>query len=368
MEKSKGPTPDYYLLLISFFLVFFGLLMVFSSSFVLSTQQFGNYSVYFKKQLTYAMVGFVFMFIFYKMNYKRLKTLSFPILLFSIILLILPLVPGVGVEAGGAKRWINIFGFQVQPSEFMKLAVILYLASTISQRINYIKKFQEGIIPYLPIIGVIVLITIKQKSLSTVIIITGLFLFLLYIAGIKYKHLFALLAIFLVGAAFFTAKEPYRAKRIMGFADQGKDIKNTNYQIQQSFIALGVGGINGVGIGQSRQKFLFLPQPHTDFIFSIIGEELGIKGTLFVLLLFILFAFRGFRISLLSRDYFGFLLAGGITFQIIFQAMINLGSVSGCLPVTGIPLPFISYGGSSLVATLSAVGILLSISKYSVKV
>lgn len=367
MDKTKQRSTDYILLLLVIFFVCFGIIMVFSSSFVLSTNQFGNGFVYFKRQLTYAILGFIFMFIFYRINYMQLKILSFPILFFSILLLLLTFVPQFGVEVGGARRWLNIGNIQIQPSEIAKLSIIIYLASVISQRLNYLKSFKEGILPYAFIIGIICLIIARQKSLSTIIIIGCTFFFLLLIAGAKIKHLLALFTIFLFVGGLLILKEPYRIKRVQGYLSQDKNERCTNYQIQQSLIALGVGGLKGVGIAQSRQKFLFLPHPHTDFIFSIIGEELGIIGAFSVIFFFIIFAWRGFKISLSCNNYFGFLLAAGITFQITFQAMINLGVSSGCLPVTGVPLPFVSYGGSSLVVTLSSVGILLSISRQESK-
>ncbi|MDS1029575.1 stage V sporulation protein E [Bacillota bacterium LX-D] len=363
MRAKKKLEPDFVIILAVMLLIAIGIIMVFSSSSYTSKDILGDSFYFLKKQFVWAVLGTFFMVVTMKIDYFRLKRITNPIFIFCVIMLFLVLV--MGDSSKGATRWLGIGSLSFQPSETIKLGMILFLSKFLSRKQSQITSFTYGVTPVLIIIGVICALIIAQPDLGTVLVVAGTGYLLLAAAGARISHLvgLGLVGIALVGVAIALA--PYRMARFTAFLDPWADPIGDGFQTIQSLYALGSGGLFGVGIGESRQKMYFLPEKHTDFIFAIIGEELGFIGATVILLLFIVFIWRGFKVAVTAPDSFGSLLAMGITSMIALQAIINIGVVTGSLPVTGITLPFISYGGSSLIFTMTAVGILLNISRYS---
>ncbi|HBQ84984.1 MAG TPA: stage V sporulation protein E [Syntrophomonas sp.] len=363
MRLKKGP-PDFVLFMTTLALVGIGLVMVFSSSAVTANVQYNDAYHFFKKQLLWALVSIIAMIVVMKINYARLKDFAIPLMFIAVVCLILVVTP-LGTEVKGSSRWLMIGPFNLSPSELAKLAVIMFMARSLDNNIEKIKSFQQGVLPYLVILAIICALVMAQPDLGTSCAIAGTVFFLLMVAGARWSHLgmIAAAGVAAIGAAIVVA--PYRMERMIAFINPWKYAGDEGFQIIQSLYALGSGGLFGMGLGRSRQKFFYLPEQHTDFIFAILGEELGFIGAFVVLMLFVLFAWRGFKIAINAPDSFGSILASGITVMVILQASINIGVVSGMLPVTGITLPFISYGGSSLLFTMTGVGLLLNISRYS---
>ncbi|MGH2711449.1 MAG: putative lipid II flippase FtsW [Actinomycetota bacterium] len=344
-------------------LVSVGLVMVLSASSVQAYEQFGSSFMFFLRQAVYAAVGAAGLWVSSRMRHDAWKHLSLPLLGGSVVLLFLVLIPGFGKVAGGSARWIEIGPVTIQPSELAKLAVIAYASALLSARWKRIGDPRLLAIPLLPVIGVVCMLILLQPDMGTAIIIVSIVGILVFAAGARLKHLAvgaASLATLGLGLIFV---EGYRWARFLSFLDPWNDPLGAGYQNIQSAVALGSGGVFGLGLGAGRQKFGFLPNAHTDFIYSIIGEELGLIGALLVLVLFGLLLYAGVRIALHAPDAFGRMLACGITGWFAIQAITNLGAVTGLLPITGVPLPFVSFGGSALVVSLVAVGILLSISR-----
>ena len=364
MRLRQGP-PDFFLFVITLVLILLGLIMVLSASAVTAAVRFNDAYYFFKKQLLWAVIGLFAMMVAMRFNYEKLKELAVPLMVFSLACLVAVLLPGLGKTVKGSTRQLG-FGFaSFTPSELAKLAITLFFSRQFAINLEKIKDFTKGLAPQLLIIGTICLLVMLQPDLGTTFVIAMTAFVLLLVAGARWEHiaLLAALGLVFVVAAIFTAD--YRVDRFLAFLDPWKYSNSSGFQTIQSLYALGSGGLFGVGLGRSRQKFFYLPEQHTDFIFAILGEELGFLGVSLVLILFLLFAWRGFRIAWKAPDFFGSLLASGITSMIVLQAAVNIGVVSGSLPVTGIPLPFISFGGSSLIFTLTGVGLLLNISRYS---
>ena len=338
-----------------------GVVMIYSASSFYSMFHYNDSMFYLKKQGIMAVIGLVAMFFMMNFDYNRLKKITPKLLIITIPLLIAVFFfPAVN----GAKRWIQLGGLSFQPSELTKYVVVLFLALSIDIKGDGIKDFWTGIVPYLALSGFFAALVLAEKNLSIAAIIMIVTFILLFISGGKIKHLFGIvLPALLTLAIFFIFSSDYRRARMLNFIDPWKDAAGDGYQLIQSFYALGSGGITGLGLGQSRQKTLYMPEPHNDFIFSIIGEELGLIGCLLIISLFIIFIWRGVRIAIKAKDTYGKLLAMGITSIIAVQAIINIAVVTGSMPVTGVPMPFISYGGTSLVINLTAMGILLNISR-----
>jgi cell division protein FtsW len=337
--------------------------MVFSASAVTSSQRFDNPYLFFRKQAEWAVISFVLMLGAMKWDYHKLEKLSRIILIGVILTLVIVLLPGMGVAAKGATRQLGVGFLSFTPSEFSKLGLVIFLASYLSANIQKVSHFFEGFVPPVLVAGVIAGLVMLQPDLGTTAVIAGCLVVMLFIAGAKIPHVASLMILGAAGAWAAIALTPFRAARMLAFLNPWKYANEAGFQIIQSLYALGSGGLFGVGLGRSRQKFFWLPEQHTDFIFAILGEELGYIGVLLVLTLLFILAWRGYRIALKAQDTFGSLLAAGLTTMIVVQALINIGVVSGSLPVTGIPLPFISYGGSSLALCMLSVGILLSISR-----
>lgn len=363
MELKKG-SPDFMLFLTVLLLLGIGIIMVFSSSQYFSYYQYKDSFHFLRRQFFNSLVGIGAMIFVLKVNYKKLKVLAKPALITSFILLAALLIPGVGIEVNGSVRWLGVGGFQVQPSEILKVSMVLYLALFLSERQHLMKSFTKGFLPPLGIMGVACLLIMKQPDLGTALALAGTTVVMLWAAGARKTHLAILIV---CGVALILAAiilEPYRMERLMAFLDPWKDPQDSGFQTIQSLLAIGSGGLAGVGLGFGRAKMFYLPERHTDFIFAIIAEELGFIGGAVVIILFLLFVWRGLKVAVSFPEAFGSLIAIGITAMVGIQAIINLGVVTGSLPVTGITLPFISYGGSSLLFSLAGIGLLLNVSRY----
>lgn len=341
-----------------------GIVMVYSSSAVSAYVNFHDSYYFLKRQLLWVTFGIIAMFFVMTVDYHWWRKIAKPILLFTLILLILVLVPGLGKVVNGARRWLGFGSVYLQPSEFAKLSMVLFSAEYLTMRQDKITYFTKGLLPQLGVLLIVFGLILKEPDLGTSLSIAGTVFILLYTAGAKISHLASLGLAGIVGIVIAIIVEPYRLRRLLAFSNPWADPLDTGYHIIQSLYAIGSGGLFGVGLGRSREKFLYLPEPHTDFIFAILGEELGLIGTITVVVLFFLFAWRGYKIALSARDIYGSILAAGITTMIILQAIMNIAVVTASMPVTGIPLPFISFGGSSLIFTLAGVGILLNISRF----
>jgi len=362
--RDKKP-PDFAILFSSLMLLIFGIVMVFSSSSVLAYYIHKDSLYFLKRQMAWAVLGFVAMILFMNYDYWNLKRHEKNIVFFMFLLLLLVLIPGIGMELNGARRWIGVGALNVQPSEVAKLGMVIYLAGGLERKQDKIKKFFSGIMPFLIITGVVCGLIVLERHLSATVLVGMNTVVMLFVAGASLIQLFSLGAAGLAAVMYLILTEGYRMNRFISFLNPWENARSTGYNIIQSLYALGSGGLIGVGLGHSRQKFFYLPEPQTDFIFAIIGEELGFVGTSFVILLFIFFIWRGYRTALAAPDLFGKFLATGLTTLITLQFLIHIAVVTASMPVTGMPLPFISYGGSSLVIIMSQVGILLNISRYA---
>jgi cell division protein FtsW len=361
----KDQKPDKILVFTIFALIIFGLVMISSAGIVYSQIRFEDQYYFFKRQLLFGVIpGVIILYLLQKIDYHRWKKIAVPFFLASLVFLVLVFVPGIGTKIYGANRWIQLGPISFQPSEMAKLSIILYLAAWLESRgIRRVKDFFEGFLPFLGIIGIAGFLIIKQPDTGTlgVLILTAIAIY--FFSGAKISHLMGIFLAGIVGLAILIKIEPYRLNRFLVFLNPEIDPRGIGYQINQALLAIGSGGIFGLGLGHSRQKFNYLPEPIGDSIFAILGEELGMIGALALVLLFLVLAIRGFKIARLAPDDFGKLLAVGITSWIIFQAFINIAAITAIIPLTGIPLPFISYGGTSLIFLMAGVGILLNISK-----
>jgi cell division protein FtsW len=346
----------------------FGLVMVFSASEVQGWLWFHNAAYYFERQLIWLALGLVLLWVGAHLDYHRLRALAWPLGAVSVALLLLVLLPHVGVEVNGARRWLRAGPMQMQPSELAKVAAIVFMALWLERHRDRLSSLENGVLPFLALLGGLTLLIILERDLGTTLIVAAILLAQFLVAGGRKRHVLLLGLIVGLSVYVFIRMEPYRLHRILAFVDPWADPLNTGFQSIQSVLALGSGGIAGLGLGQSIQKYQWLPFAHTDFIFAILGEETGLIGTSLVLGLFALFTYRGYRVALKAPDAFGSLLACGVTSWIAVQALINIAAVTVTLPTTGIPLPFISYGGSSLAITLLAVGILVNVSVQGEKV
>lgn len=338
-----------------------GLIMIFSASSALSYSRQGDSYYYLKKQALWALVGFFLMLFFARFDYHRLRRYTLLFMLINFAFLVMVLIPGIGRSAGGASRWLNLGSLSFQPSEFAKLAVLLYAADFLTKKRKELKDLST-LIPLFVVVGFIAFLVMFQPDMGTTMVICFTVYIMLFLAGLRLHHVAGLGIVGIVFFIFFAFAEEYRRQRLLSFLDPWADPRNTGFHIIQSLIAFGSGGLWGVGLGLSRQKFSYLPAAYTDSIFAVIGEELGLVGTLFIVLLFTGLGYLGIRISFRSPDYYGRMLGAGLTTLILSQALINMGAVTGSIPITGIPLPLISYGRSSLLVTLAGIGILLNLS------
>jgi cell division protein FtsW len=347
-----------------FALVGIGILMVYSSSSIVSIHKFGDSFHYVRNHLLTVIISLGGMLFFSRINYLRYRN-SFVvtlIIIFSLVLLCLVFIPSLGVSAGGARRWIRVWPSTFQPSEFAKIALTLFLALYISRNASRMDTIIYGIIIPFGVMGIFQAILLLQPDFGSAMNLAIITITLLFLGGVKGTHLLGAFVPFIPVIVMLIIKTPYRLARLLAFLDPGADPLGKGYQLIQSFIAFGNGGLLGLGPGGSMQKLHFLPESHTDFIFSIIGEEFGFVGAFVVILLFIWFIFKGINIATSKQDFFGYYLALGLTVMIGVQALINFCVTTGLLPTKGLPLPFVSYGGSALVINMAAVGILINIS------
>ncbi|MBE6052451.1 MAG: putative lipid II flippase FtsW [Clostridium sartagoforme] len=364
-KKINMKSIDYILLCALLILLFIGIIMVYSSSSYYALYQKDIYSTdyYFFKEITWAIVGLIGMGITMSIDYHFYKKITPWLVLITLTLLVLVLF--IGADINGAVRWIRLGPLSFQPSELAKYVVVLYLALLIDRRKSKIKKFGEGTIFYLCIAGVFAGLILLERNLSITAIVMMVAFIMILVGGAKISHLLSLIPVGLAAGITLIFSQSYRLDRLTSFLNPWADPSGNSYQLIQSLYALGSGGIFGVGLGNSRQKALFMPEPHNDFIFAIIGEELGLIGCIAIISIFMFIVIRGTTIAVKARDNYGFLLGMGIISVIAIQSIINIAVVSGSMPVTGVPMPFISYGGTSLVFNLGAMGILLNISRQS---
>lgn len=345
-------------------LLLLGLIMILSASSVSSFATYGSSFLFFKKQLAWAALGLIGFIGFSRMDYRRLRGWGYPAILVALVLLAAVLIPGLGVVVGGSSRWISVGPVSFQPSELGKLALILFAAEVFTRKKERSLKVRaHAFLPLVPVLAALALLVMLQPDLGTTVLIGAIGLGMLFVAGAPFRHVGLIGVGGVVLGAVAALSEPYRRARILAFRDPWADPLNTGYQTIQSLIALGSGGWWGVGLGASRQKWLYVPNAHTDFIFAILGEEMGLIGTLVVVGLFAFITYLGFGIARDAPDRFGLLLAAGITISIACQVLVNIGAVTASLPITGVPLPLVSFGGTSLVVTLCSIGILTSIGR-----
>jgi len=365
LEKKH---PDFVLFIIVMTLVAIGICLVFSSTYIMGYKWYEDSYYFLKKQILFVLISLGAFFFGLFMDYHFYRKIILPLLIISILLLVAVFIPGIGRLVGGARRWIQLGFISPQPSEIAKFAIILYIADSLTRKhATEVKTFVKGILPSLIIVGIISLLVLKEPDFSTSIIILSITFIMLFIGGTRITQLFALIIAAIPLGFLVLLKEGYRRTRMMSFLNPWIDPLDSGFHIIQSLLALGSGGLFGIGLGESKQKYFYLPDQHTDFIFSIIGEELGFIGTTLIIILFLLLLWRGFKIAMNAVEQFGGLLAAGITSMIVFQSFINIGVVTKMIPTTGITLPFISYGGTSLIVNMFCAGVLLNISSFRMK-
>lgn len=340
-----------------------GLVMVMSASSVVSQERFGSSWVYVQRQVLWSALGLLAFFLATRFDYRRLRRLAVPALVLVAALLVLVFLPGVGVRASGSSRWIGFGPLTFQPAELAKLALAVFTADLLVRRSDGLDDWRSVLRPALVVFALFGVLVMKQPDMGTTVVLTLVVGSVLFAGGVQLRQLAPVAGAALLTGAVLAFSAPYRRARVLAFLDPFSDAGNTGYQAVQSLIALGSGGLFGVGLGAGRQKWLFLPNAHTDFIFAVIGEELGLLGALLVVLLFGTFAVLGFRAATQAPDRFGYLLAVAITTWIVGQAVINIGATVGLLPITGVPLPFVSFGGSALLFTMAAAGIVVNVAR-----
>ncbi len=354
---------DHTLLAVTMILALLGLVMVFSASAIVAGNRFQDPGFFLKRQIAWFAFGLLLMHLASRVDYMVWKKLSVPILICMVGLLVMVLVPSIGVAAKGARRWLRIGPISMQPAEMVKLVVVIYMAAYLAKKGEKITLFREGLLPAMIVIGLLSGLVLLEPDLGTVVVLGLVTIGMWFLAGARIPHLLALGLGAIPVALALVLGSSYRRQRLMTFLAPWKDASDGGFQITQSFLSFGSGGPFGVGLGEGKQKLYFLPEAHTDFVLALVGEELGLIGTVTVILLFAFFVWRGFQISARARVPFGRYLGMGITLLIGGQALVNAAVVTGLLPTKGLTLPFISYGGSSLVISLIGVGILLSISR-----
>lgn len=365
---------DLPLLVSCLLLLGLGSVMVYSASSVVAEEMFsGDSSFFVKRYFVRLMLGIVILVLFASLNYQKLKKWSPACMVLGSVLLILVFVPGLGLTIRGATRTLDLLPVTIQPAEGIKVALVIYLAYWLEKNQEVIHKFVSGLLPGLAVVVAMCLLIALQPDYGTAIVLAVTAFSMLYVGRARLSHLagIGLLVLPILSLKLYTST--HSRQRLLAYFDrffgssveQAVNLQGSDYQLQQALIGLGTGGIFGIGLGQSRQKFLFLPDPHTDFVYAVIGEELGFLGSLMLLGLFVIFAWRGFRIARMAPDTFGFFLASGLTILITLHVIVNIGVVTGLLPTTGLPLPFLSYGGSWLLFCMMSIGILLNISRMT---
>ena len=365
MEPKKTPHYGYdpVLLISVMLLIGIGLVAVYSASSILAEARYGDHYYFLKRQTIFCLFGVMLMILAKNINYLFYRKLVYVLLGLSLLLLVLLLVPGLGIKVGGAQRWIK-FGFiSLQPSEAAKLSLAIFMAYSMSKNVEHMGTFFNGLLPHLLIAAIVIALILLQPDLGTAIIIGMWVLILLFIGGVHLGQLLVLLGLMTPAVFYLISHTAYRLHRWWAFLNPWEDPHGFGFQIIHSFLAFGSGGLAGVGLGNSKQKLFYLPEPHTDFVAAIIAEEAGFIGISILLILFALIVIRGIKIALNAPDLFGTYLALGISCMLAVQVMVNMGVVMALLPTKGLTLPFISYGGSSLVISLISMGVLMSISR-----
>ncbi|MBA4180058.1 MAG: putative lipid II flippase FtsW [Anaerolinea sp.] len=354
--------PDYALIALTTVLTITGLVTVYSASFVIGLARFGDPNYFVIRQAIWAAIGTLLLIAAMRTDYHRLKPLALPVMVLTIGALVAVLV--IGVEGGGARRWIGFGELTVQPAEFAKLTVIIYLAAWLASKGDELRTIEHGLVPFVFIIGSLGALIMLQPNLGTTLIILLITVTMFWVAGASFGQMLALAVSGFVAMALLATVAGYRADRITAFFSAESDPLGNGFQTLQSLIAIGNGGIHGLGLGASRGKFFYIPESHTDGVFAIIGEELGILATVPIILLYMLLMFRGFQVARRAQDDFGRLIATGVTTWITVQALLNIGGITRVIPLTGVPLPFLSFGSNALAAVMLAMGILISVSRY----
>ncbi|HXP93070.1 MAG TPA: putative lipid II flippase FtsW [Candidatus Binatia bacterium] len=361
-SRHSAP-PDTVLFSVVAALVSIGLIMIFSASSATAWAAHRDTAFYLKRQLLWLAVALVPAYVAYRCDYRALRPLAPWALVISVLTLLVVLIPHLGLVSGGARRWLGAGPFSFQPSEFVKLGLVVYLSAALSTKGDRIRSLTYGLFPLLAITFALAALVFLEPDVGTASLLVFTAIVMLFVAGARVPHLMMVALATIPALAIAILSSPYKRARILAFLDPWKDRQDAGFHIVQSLLALGSGGLFGVGLGASRQKFFYLPEQYTDFIFSILGEELGLLGALVVVVLFVILAYRAIRIALRAPDRFGFFLAVGCTSLIVIQAFINIGVVTSSWPVTGVPLPFVSFGGSSLVVSLVAVALLINIGR-----
>ncbi len=345
-------------------LVGIGLVMIFSASSATAYAEHNDVAYYAKRQFVWLVVGLAIAFFAYRMDYHKLKAAAPYLLAGSVLSLVLVLVPHVGYVVNGARRWIGFSALEFQPSEFAKLSIVIYLAAMLANRGDRIRTLVKGLFPLCIPVFLIAVLIMKEPDMGTASLIVMISFAMFFAAGARLPHLAAILLATAPPAILAIIASPYQRARVFVFLNPWKDPENTGFHIVQSLLAIGSGGLFGVGLGASRAKYFYLPEQYTDFIFSVIGEELGLIGALAVVVLFLVFAYRAVKVAIAAPDRFGFFLVIGSMAVIVIQAFVNIGVVTSSWPVTGVPLPFISFGGSSLIVNLIAVAFIMNVGRH----
>jgi cell division protein FtsW len=356
---------DLVLLFLTLSLIGIGLVMLYSSSSIMAQERFGDSMYFVKRQIVFALLGLAVLIVSKNLPYILYRRLVYVILGVTLLSLILVLLPQVGHRVGGARRWLRFGPISIQPAEFAKLALIIYISYSVAKKKERVSELSVGYAPHLLVSAVFIGLVVMQPDLGTAITFAVLTFLLLFVAGVRLRYLLATGFAVTPLLALAIAQKGYRWERLLAFLNPWRDPSNTSFQLLHSLLALGSGGPLGVGLGSGQQKLFYLPEPHTDFILAVIGEETGIFGVSVVLLLYALLIYKGVKIALRAPERFGTYLAFGLTLAVGLQALINSAVVMGLLPTKGLPLPFISYGGSSLLTNLLAMGILMNISSYT---
>lgn len=365
MHSSRVLSYDLGLLFPVLFLVGIGIVMIYSASSALAMKKFGSDYYFLKKQLVFICLGIGALIAGRHIPYTFYRPLAYPLLAAGIIGLVLLLWSPLGLTAGGATRWLHFGGLNVQPSEFVRFAMVVYLADSLSRKQDQIRIFSIGFLPHVVVLGVFSVLLLMEPDFGSVAILAAVTLVMLFVGGVRLVHLSASMLVLLPAAYFMMIHAAYRLKRLMSFLNPWDYAADQGYQIVHSLMAFGTGGIWGTGIGKGYQKLFYLPEPHTDFIFSVIGEELGLAGVLVIIGLYATVLWRGIQVARRAPDVFGALMALGLTTAIGLQVCVNMGVALGLLPTKGLPLPFLSYGGTSLLLSMASVGILMNIGARS---
>ena len=364
-EQTSCHEPDKRLIIIIMVIIIFGLISLSSASGAVSYARFGDVYYYFKHQLLGLTIGLVAFWFFSRIDYHRWRKYALGFLIFSIVLLLLVFIPGLSAQWGKARSWINVLGFSLQPSEFVKLSFLLYLAAWLENRKEKLADFSQGIGPFVIILGMIAFLMVLQPDIGTLSIVALTSLIVYFVGGGSFKHIFFIALFGILSFALMVQFWPYQRNRFKCLFDPNFSKQEICYQVNQSLIAVGSGGLWGRGLGASRQKYMYLPEVHGDAIFAVIAEETGLIFSSFLVICYFYIFYRGYLISIRAPDDFGRILAIGIVSWLVIQAVINIGGIINLIPMTGVPLPFISYGGSAILATLAAAGILVNISKQT---